>query len=104
MQIGMHPDDLTDGDDTGQFVFACTDPVSNVRRSSQLRKIALERFDCTGVALPGLDEGHGSSIQPPEIPLCASLMVLRECDAFEFVWLTILDVSGGRSPSAAIPC
>jgi hypothetical protein len=42
------PNDLTDGDDTGQFVFARTDPVSNVRRSSQSRKIALERFDCTG--------------------------------------------------------
>ena len=27
-----------------------------------------------------------------EIPLGASLMVLRECDAFEFVWLTTVGV------------
>ena len=40
------PNDLTNVDDTGQFVFVCTDPVSNVRGASQSRKIALERFDC----------------------------------------------------------
>jgi hypothetical protein len=54
------PNDLTDGDDTGQFVFACTDPVSSYPQS---RKIALERR-LYGVALTGLDEGHGSSQLP----------------------------------------
>jgi hypothetical protein len=41
------PNDLTDVDDTRQFVCTCSNPVSDVRGSSHSRKIALERFDCT---------------------------------------------------------